>query len=62
MRWTWNAPNFVEGVQYQVQQVADMTSTIPSGFSSGSPSLSGKILQFLHSIAFMHINMRKHTF
>lgn len=39
--WTWSAPGTISNINYIVQQVSDATSTTASGFSSGSPSVSG---------------------
>ena len=45
--WTWNAPGTISNIKYSVQQVADQTSTNTTGFTSGSPSVSG--FTVLHS-------------
>ena len=39
--WTWSAPGTISSINYVVQQVSDPTSTTVSGFSSGSPTVSG---------------------
>ena len=44
MTWTWSAPGTISNINYFVQQVSDATSTTPSGFNSGSASVSGIIM------------------
>jgi hypothetical protein len=40
--WNWNYPSTITGMKVKVEQVADAASTAPTGFSSGTPTSSGK--------------------
>ena len=43
VKWTWQPPRGISGVQFQVVQVSDATSQDPllDGFSSGDPTARG---------------------
>ena len=41
VNWSWSPPGLVNGLTYQVVQVADAASTTSTGFSSGTPTSTG---------------------
>ena len=42
VNWSWSPPSLVNGLVYQIVQVADAASTSSTGFSSGTPTSTGK--------------------
>ena len=54
VRWKWSAPDLVNGLSFEIEQVEDAASTKPVGFTSGEPIPSGMPINLINLVNFQN--------